>query len=292
MAAITANDVKELREKSGAGMLECKKALEESQGDASKALDWLRQKGIASAAKKASREAKEGLIGVKLEGRQGALVEVNCETDFVAKTDDFKKLIADLAQAALGQSLPADAAQAAAQVLSPALAEQLKATIGKLGENMVASRAAGIEAPAPGGLGMYLHADGKLAAVVALSCEKPASEGSEDFKQLARDLAMQVAGAMPPPLAVSRDQVPKEWLAKEEEIAVAQARATGKPEAILKKIAEGKVQKALQEVSLMDQVYLKEPDLTVAKLLAKVGAQLQDKVTITRFLRMKVGESK
>jgi elongation factor Ts len=127
---------------------------------------------------------------------------------------------------------------------------------------------------------------------VALSCEKPGTEALEEFKQLARDIAMQVAGAMPPPLAVNRDQVPKEWLAKEEEIAVAQARATGKPEAILKKIAEGKVQKALQEVSLMDQVYLKEPDLTVAKLLAKVGAQVQDKLTVTRFLRMKVGETK
>src|SRR5258707_636436 len=110
MASITANDVKELREKSGAGMLECKKALEDNQGDLSKALDWLRQKGIASAGKKASREAKEGLIGIEVDasGRKASLVEVNCETDFVARTDDFKKLVADLGQAALGQGLPSD----------------------------------------------------------------------------------------------------------------------------------------------------------------------------------------
>jgi elongation factor Ts len=286
MPAVSASEVKELREKSGAGMLECKKALEENGGDLSKALDWLREKGIASAAKKASREAKEGLVGLQMDAsrRKAVLVEVNCETDFVAKTEDFKALVSGLAQAALKDGTDA--------LSSPAMVEEVKAAIGKLKENMVVSKSSVLEAPAPGLLGSYLHADGKLGTLVALSCGKAETEGKPAFLELAKDLAMQVAGAVPPALALSRAEVPAEWIAKEREIAEAQAKATGKPEAILKKIAEGKVAKALQEVSLLDQAFIKDPEQSVAQLVSKAASQLGDSVTVKAFARLKVGEAK
>jgi elongation factor Ts len=295
---ISASDVKELRERSGAGMMECKKALEENGGDMAKAMSWLREKGIAAAGKKASREAKEGLVGVKLEGRRAALVEVACETDFVAKTDDFKNLVAGLAEAAFKTaSLSVDPAQAAQSLLtqpSPRLAgksldEEIKAVIGKLGENMFLARAAVLEAPASGGLGTYVHG-GKLATVVALSCGKAETASKPEFEELARDLAMQAAGANPPAVAVSRDRLPADFIAKEKEIALAQARATGKPEAILPKIAEGKVNKVLQEVSLLDQAFIKEPDKTVAGRVAEASKALGDTLKVENFVRLKVGE--
>jgi elongation factor Ts len=296
MAAITALMVKELREKSGAGMLECKKALEQTGGDMAKAMDTLREKGIASASKKAGRAANEGLVGFKLsaDGKSAVLVEVMCETDFVARTADFQGLVASLAQQGLAASLSADPAQAAAELLAlpskalagQTVADEIKAVIGKLGENMSLGRVARIHGEG-GLLGSYVHADNKLAAVVALKAGKP---GDPAVAQLARDLAMQVAGNIPAAQVVRREQVPAAFLAKEQEIAMAQARETGKPAAILPKIAQGKVNKVLQEITLLEQAFVKEPTLTIQALVDQVAKQAGDKLSVESFIRVRVGE--
>jgi elongation factor Ts len=289
MAEITALMVKDLREKSGAGMMECKKALEQTGGDMAKAMDTLREKGIASASKKAGRAANEGLVGLaaSADGKRAVVVEVMCETDFVARTADFQGLVASLAKQALAASLSADPAQAAAELLAIAgVADQVKAVIGKLGENMSLARVASISVDG-GLLGSYVHADSKLAAVVALKAGKP---GDPAVTQLGRDLAMQVAGNIPAAQVVRRDQVAPEFLAKEREIALAQARETGKPEAILPKIAEGKVNKVLQEITLLEQSFIKEPTLTIQALVDQVAKQAGDKLSVEGFIRMRVGE--
>src|SRR5690349_17434936 len=164
MTAVSATMVKDLREKTGAGMLECKKALEESSGDLDKAVKWLREKGIASAAKKAGRAAGEGLIGVKVEGAGGVLLELNCETDFVARTDNYKALVADLTAKAL-KDAPIAAPQAAAEAFFPSVESVVKSAIGSMGENMSLSRVAKIKAGSM--VGSYLHSNGKLATLVA-----------------------------------------------------------------------------------------------------------------------------
>lgn len=300
MAAISATMVKDLREKSGAGMLECKKALEENNGDLGRAMDWLREKGIAAAGKKASREAKEGLVILQLspDAKRGVMVELNCETDFVARTDDFRALAGQFAQQALSEALDADPAKAAEQFLARPFAamagktvdEALKSLIGKLGENMSLPRLAWLEAKGQGILGAYAHADGKLATLVALACGKADTVGKQAFKDLGHDLALQVAGSNPPAMVVSREQIPADFVAKEREIALVQAKATGKPEAILPKIAEGKVNKVLEEITLLSQAFVKDPALKVADLVKKASADLGDPVDVAGFKRLKVGE--
>ena len=286
--AITASQVKELRDKTGAGMMECKKALGETEGDLEKAVTWLREKGIASASKKAGRATAEGLIALKVEGKKAGLAEVQCETDFVAKTEDFQALIAEAADAAL--ALDTDDSKAGGEKVASQLEEKIKATIGKLGENMGLPRAAALEVQGEGGLGSYLHPDGKLAVVVEIGCGKAETASKEAFVELTRDLAMQVAGHIPPAQAVSRDQIPADFIQKEKEIAIAQARETGKPEAMLEKIATGKVNKVVGEVTLLDQVFVKESKTKVNEVVARVAKEVGDELTVKRFVRLKVGE--
>ncbi len=300
MAAISATLVKDLREKSGAGMLECKKALEENGGDLAKAMDWLREKGIASAGKKASRAANEGLVAlhVAADGRKGVMVEINCETDFVARTEDFKALASQLAEQATGEALSTDPAQAASELLARPFARQsgqtveeaLKALIGKLGENMSLARVASLEVKGSGLLAAYRHADGKLGTLVALGCAKADTLSKDDFKSLGHDLALQVAGSNPPALVVKREEIDADFIAKEREIALVQAKATGKPEAILPKIAEGKVNKVLEEITLLEQPFIKEPGTKVGDLLKKAASGLGDTAEVQGFKRLKVGE--
>jgi elongation factor Ts len=289
--SITATQVKELRDKTGAGMMECKKALGETEGDMEKAVTWLREKGIASASKKAGRATGEGLVGllIKDDGTAGALAEVSCETDFVAKTEDFTGLVKLAAETALAQADQDPAA--GGEKVAGVLAEKLKATIGKLGENMALPRAAALKVQGNGALGSYLHPDGKLAVLVELACGKADTVSKKEFKDLARDLAMQVAGHIPPAQVVRKEQIDAAFVAKEREIAVAQARETGKPEAILEKIAEGKVNKVLQEITLLEQVFVKEGKDKISEVVARVAKALGDELTVKRFVRLKVGES-
>ncbi|HXC63919.1 MAG TPA: translation elongation factor Ts [bacterium] len=296
MSAITATSVKELREKSGAGMMECKKALEQSDGDLDAAMKWLREKGAASAEKKAGRATAEGLVAFRVEGGKGVIVEVNCETDFVAKTEQFLALVADAADTAAKTSLPADPTEAAAALAQAkakdgqTLEAHVKAAIAGLGENMALARAAQITVK-QGLLGSYRHSDGKLAALVALECGKADTAAKPEALELAKNLAMQVAGNLPPAEVVSREQISPALIAREKEIAVTQAAlaGAGKPQAIIDKIAEGKVNKVLQEITLLEQPFIMETNLKISDLLKQAGAKLGDTLTISGFVRLKVG---
>ncbi len=290
MSAITADMVKELREKTGAAMMDCKKALSENGGSMEAAVKWLREKGIAGAEKKAGRATAEGLAGVKVEGAKGVIVEVNCETDFVAKTDKFQALVAEAAEAALKASLPADAAAAAAALNAAGMEVKVKDAIAGLGENMALARVASISVK-QGVLGSYRHSDGKLAAVVAMECGKADSAAKPEVVELARNLAMQVAGNLPPAEVVSREQISPELIAREREIAVTQAAqaGAGKPQAIIDKIAEGKVNKVLQEITLLEQPFIMDGNVKIADLLKQAGAKVGDTLSISAFIRIKVG---
>ena len=296
MSAITADKVKELREKSGAGMMECKKALEQNAGDLDAAMKWLREKGAASAEKKAGRATAEGLVAFRIAGPKGVIVEVNCETDFVAKTEQFLALVASAADSAVKSALPADPAAAAAALALEKAADgqtldaQVKAAIAGLGENMALARVASLGVK-QGLLGSYRHSDGKLAALVAVECGKADSAAKPEVLELAKNLAMQVAGNLPPAEVVSREQISPALLAREREIAVTQAQqaGAGKPQAIIDKIAEGKVNKVLQEITLLEQPFIMDTNVKIADLLKQAGAKVGDTLSIGGFARLKVG---
>jgi elongation factor Ts len=295
MTTISADKVRDLREKTGAGMMECKRALEANAGDMDAAIKYMREKGIAGAEKKAGRAAAEGLAGVKVQGNEGVIVELNCETDFVAKTEKFLALLDAATQAGFKQPL-GDAAELAQSALKEKAAdgqtieEHVKTNIAGLGENMVLARVARISVK-QGVIGSYRHSDGKLAALVSVECGNAASAAKPEVLELAKDLAMQVAGNLPPAEVVSRDQVSPALIAREKEIAVTQATqaGAGKPQNIIEKIAEGKLNKVLQEITLLEQPFIKDPNLKIEALVKQVAAKVGDTLTIGGFVRIKVG---
>jgi elongation factor Ts len=270
---ITADSVKQLRERTGAGMMECKKALVESQGDLDAAAEIMRKSGLAKADKKAARVAAEGRIvfAGSADGRSGVLVEVNCETDFVARESDFVAFADDVAAAALaGGATEVEAVLAARGPAGGAtLEERRRGLVAKIGENITVRRLARVSSP--GVLGSYLHGT-RIGAIVAL-------EGGD--AALAKDLAMHVAAINPQ--FVDAGQVPAEQLAKEREILIAQASGEGKPQAIVEKMVEGRLRKYLAEITLVGQPFVKDPDVTVEKLLKQAGAKVK------AFARLEVG---
>ena len=263
MADITASMVKELREQTGLGMMECKKALAESDGDLKKAEDLLRIKSGAKATKAAGRIAAEGMIGsfISVDGKLGALVEVNCETDFVAKNDDFSAFAKEAAKL-VAEHKPADVAALSNLKLASgqAVEEARKALVMKLGENMTLRRMVRFETA--GRLSVYLHGT-KIGVMMDV-------QGGDE--QLGKDLAMHVAASKP--ICVSKEQVSSELLAKEREIYTAQAAESGKPANIVEKMVDGRVMKYLAEVTLLGQPFVKNPDETVEKLLAAKNAKV------------------
>ncbi|RMD79093.1 MAG: elongation factor Ts [Gammaproteobacteria bacterium] len=274
--AITAALVKQLRERTGAGMMECKKALVETGGDLEAAVELMRKAGLAKADKKAGRVAAEGRIAQALaeDRRLGVLVEVNCETDFVGRGEDFVAFAEAVARTALG--LARQGGLSVEALLAAPLAEgeetvdeRRRALVAKVGENITVRRAAALEAPLVAG---YSHG-GRIGVLVGL-------EGGDEA--LGRDIAMHVAASRP--VAVSAEDVPAEVLAKEREIFEAQARASGKPEEIVARMVEGRLQKFLKEVTLLGQPFVKDPERTVGQLLEERGAR------VTGFLRLEVGE--
>jgi elongation factor Ts len=291
---ISAEMVKELREKTGAAMMECKKALGETGGDMAAAVKYMREKGLASAEKKAGRATAEGLAGVKIDGSQGVIAEVNCETDFVAKTEQFIALVNAAAEAGLQQAAgePSAVAQStlSVKVGGESIEDKLKTAIAGLGENMQLARVARISVK-QGVLGSYRHSDGKMASIVALECGKADSASKAEVIELAKDLAMQIAGNLPPAEVISRDQVSAELIAREKEIALTQATqaGAGKPANIIEKIAEGKLNKVLQEVTLLEQAFIKDPNVKIEGLLKQVGGKVGDTLSISAFIRIKVG---
>lgn len=271
--AISAAQVKELRERTGAGMMECKKALVETNGDMDAAIEHLRKTGLAKADKKAGRTTAEGRIALAVseDGSRGVLVEVNCETDFVAKDDNFVAFADRVAALALREQ-PADAkALNGLSLEGGSVEDEAKALVAKLGENVKVRRLAHVSS-GDGTLGSYLHGSriGVLCAV----------KGSDE--SLARDLAMHIAAQRPE--FIGADDVPAEVLGKEREILKAQAADSGKPPEIVEKMVEGRLRKHLAEITLLGQPFVKDPDQTVEKLLKQAGA------TVADFARLEVGE--
>ena len=274
MAQITAALVKELRERTGAGMMDCKKALTAVEGDMDKAIDFLREKGLAAAAKKAGRIAAEGVVGsfVSADGKIGAIVEVNCETDFVAKTDGFKALVEKIA-AHIVATKPADVEALLASELDGQTVEALvTASVAKIGEKIFVRRFALYEAP-EGVVAAYIHGGGKIGVIVEL-------KGGN--AELGKDVAMHVAAANPSYL--ERSQVPAAELEHEKEVLSEQAKNEGKPEKIIEKMVMGRINKYYKEVCLVDQEFVKDPDQTVGKLVKAAGAE------VLAFSRFQLGE--
>lgn len=294
MAEITAQMVKELREKSGAGMLDCKKALTESGGDADKAMQLLRERGAAIASKRSSRVAREGLISIHIadDRRTAGMVELNCESDFVARNDDFKALAQQLAVHVAGLADASNVHQSR-MASGETVEDVLKDIIGKIGENIVLSRAAKVvagDAGRPAGLLFhYIHPPGKIGVLVEIATSKPELAKDPAFEEFARDIAMHVAASAP--LCTRREEVPADVLAQEREIYRNQALNEGKPEKIVDKIVEGRVQKFYAESCLLEQPFAKNPDQKVEEYVKQNAAKFGPDVTVNCFLRYKLGET-
>lgn len=292
MAEISAAVVKELRERTGAGMMDCKKALSETNGDLEKAIEFLREKGLAAAAKKAGRIAAEGLVSayVATGKKVGVLVEVNCETDFVAKNPDFQQFVKDLALV-VAEKNPADNDALAKLKLASGstVAETITGLVAKIGENMNVRRFVRFETKDNGLIDSYIHMGGKIGVLLECSVSKQETLNNPDFLALIKDLTMQVAAAKPE--YVRRDEVPAEVLENEKAIYKAQAMNEGKPEAIAEKIMVGRLDKFYKEVCILEQLFIKDNDKTVTKLLQELNAKLGgENISITRFARFEKGE--
>ncbi len=285
---IPAEMVRELREKTGAGMMDCKKALAESGGDMEAAVDALRKKGLAAAAKKASRIASEGIVAADVAKGSAALVEVNCETDFVAKTDEFREFAGRVA-AAVNERGPKDVEEALGLPVGGEgpLGDLLTEKVAKIGEKISFRRFARFALPpgTPGVIVPYIHAGGKIGVLVELLGAGP---DVAEFAALGKDMAMQVAAANP--LYVSREDVPAGVIEREKAIYREQALAAGKPEKILDRIAEGKLEKYYGDFCLVEQAFIRDPDRRVKDLFREMAAKAGIDVRIGRFARFQVGE--
>ena len=292
---ITAAMVKELRESTGAGMMDCKKALAEAEGDMAAAVDVLRTKGLADLAKKAGRATNEGIIGgyTSEDGAVGVLVEVNCETDFVARNADFKSFVGEVARQVAEQA-PTDVATLLAQPYTTrpdiTVEQLLGETVTKLGENMGIARFVRFErATSTGRIAAYIHGIGNIGVLVELGTDSDTGAASPLIAGLGKDVAMQVAAASP--IAVRRDEVPADVVEHELAIYKAQAAETGKPEPIQEKIAQGRLEKYYKEFCLLEQPFVKNPDITVAQHAEQAGREAGATVEIVRFSRLVLGET-
>jgi elongation factor Ts len=284
--AYTASDVKNLRETTGAGMMDCKKALDET-GDFQKAVDYLRAKGLAAAAKKQSRIAAEGVISAVVKGKIAALVEVNCETDFVAKNEAFQAFANNAANVAVDANL-----STVEQLLEAKTANGLtvkdnisELTI-KIGEKIDVRRVEMMKLEGNGMIGSYVHS-GKIGVLTKLETDKDINS-NEMFKELVKDLCMQIAAADPKFLNAS--EIDETYKAKEAEIYAAQLKEQGKAEAMIPNIVKGKLNKLASEVCLYEQSFVKDPDTTIAKLIEKVSKEIGASIRVTKFMKLNLGE--
>ncbi|MEJ6523790.1 MAG: translation elongation factor Ts, partial [Opitutales bacterium] len=265
MSTVSKDDVLSLREKTGAGLIDCKRALVESNGDIEAAVSILRKKGVASAAKKAGRDAGEGLVAQCLSEDQskGILVEVNCETDFVAKNDDFVSFVTDVARQLL-ENPDVD------------LETQRIEQVAKIGENIRITRSTTLSPVSTGLVESYVHTGGKVAVLLALGTSTSESANSTDVRALAKDLCMHIAATSP--VCVSRDDIPAELVSKEKEIAIAQAE--GKPPQAIEKIVQGKLDKYFSNSCFLEQPFVKDPDHSIKGLLEKTGKEIGAELTV------------
>ncbi|NTU70372.1 MAG: elongation factor Ts [Coriobacteriia bacterium] len=293
MAEITASMVKELRECTGAGMMECKKALVEAEGELETAIDILRTRGLAALAKKAGRATNEGTIAcyVSDDSRVGVLIEVNCETDFVGTNATFTGFVSQLAEI-VGSENPADVetlmglAVPGRDVNVEGLFGEM---VGKLGENMGVARFVREEIGGNGAVATYIHGGGKIGVMATFSFSNADTAGNPAFQTFAKDVAMQIAASQP--MNTNRDEIAADVVEHELAIYRAQAAESGKPEAIQQKMAEGRLEKFYKEVVLTEQVFVKNPDITVSQYAAETGKALGDTLGVVGFERFVLGET-
>ena len=289
---ITAKAVSELRQRTGAGMMDCKKALEETAGDMDTAVEYLRKKGIAKAEKRADRSTSEGIVGGEIfaNGQSGALVEVACETDFVARNEDFGKVVATL----VAQRVHSKAADVDAFLSEPVLsdpsqsvADFVKVASSRTGEAVNVRRVARFDTNENGLVGMYRHHNNKLATLVQVTTSSPAVAQHESTQQLVKFIAEHIAASAP--LAVDRAGVSAEKIESEKRIAEDQARQSGKPEAMIEKITTGKVEAFLKDVTLLPQAWVRDPAVTIAALIKDHAERAGGTITVDRFARLQLG---
>ena len=283
---ITAKSVKELREMTGAGMMDCKKALVETEGNMEKAIEFLREKGLAAAAKKAGRVAAEGIVKtfVSADKKTAGMVEVNCETDFVAANEEFVSF-ADKVAEMVANTSAANVEELLAEKFDgeATVQEALTALIAKLGENMTLRRFAKFNIE-KGAVASYIHGGGRIGVMVEVACDTE----SEILEEVAREVCMQVAAANP--LFLSKEEVDSESLEKEKEIYRVQALNEGKPENIVEKMVNGRIQKYYKEVCLLDQAWVKDGDKSITKYLQEKSKEVVSPITVTRYARFERGE--
>jgi len=277
MTQITASMVKELRDATNVSMMECKKALVETSGNVDEAMKLLRERGMAVAAKRASKEANQGIIAsaVRDGGAITSLAEVNCETDFVARNDSFKAFVADVGQRALDTD----------DSLAEAMSEELIAKIAEIGESIKIRRNTRYILEGTGKVGAYIHMGGKVGVLVDVACGKEETLQNPVFDEVVKDLTLHVAAAAPQ--CVTAADVPEEQIAAERAIFAKQVE--GKPENIIEKIVDGKIKKYFTEICLVDQPFVKEPKQSITRLLEEKGKELDDTLTIRRFVRYQLG---
>jgi elongation factor Ts len=287
---ITASLVKELRERTGVAMMECKKALTETEGDMDAAIKILRERSGAKAEKKASREANEGVVAAKIDdsGKTGILVEVNCETDFVAKNENFQAFVAEIADAVLTSG----AADLEAALASPkgdgTLEEFVKGKVLEMGENLKLRRFERLTLDGEGAVASYIHLGGKVGVLIKVSAGKAETASSDSFKDLVKDLTLHIAATSP--AGLSREDIPADLVESEKDIFRKQMEGQGKPADILEKIIEGKLGKFYSERCLLEQGFVKDPDTTIKDLLAAKGKELDDTIAVSSFIRFGLGE--
>ena len=278
MAEISASLVKELREETGVGMMECKKALVEANGDKTAAIKILRESGMAIAAKKATRTAKQGIIAadISADAQSGRMIEVNCETDFVSKNDNFKAFVAGLLQ---------DAAGVADNAIAETAKAKVDAKVAEIGENIIARRNVTYKVQGTGAIAGYVHLGGKLGVMVEVGCKNAASVQNPAVKALLADLTLHITAVNP--ACITRDQVPAETVNAEKEIYAKQVE--GKPANIIDKIVAGKLEKFYGQICLVEQPFVKDQDKTISAVLAEAGKAAGDEFTIRRFVRWQLG---
>lgn len=288
---ITADQVSKLREQTGAGMMDCKKALVENAGDFQKSVEYLRKKGIASASKKAGRTAKDGTVFalVDQESKAAVLVEVNCETDFVAKTENFQKFVTTIAKH-IAKANPTDATALLAQKIEgdKTVDEVVKEAIATLGENIMVRRFVRYPLTSGKEVKTYIHAGGKVGVLVEANLSNPEKSTHESFLGFMRDISMHIAAASP--LYLKSDEVPAEVVSKEKEIALAQLQGQNKPADVLEKIASGKINKYYEETCLVKQKFVKDDKKTIESLTQEIAKAIGDALHISRFARFVLGE--
>ncbi|MGK0188047.1 MAG: elongation factor Ts [Verrucomicrobiales bacterium] len=292
MAQITAKMVKELRDKTNAGMMDCKSALAETDGDMEEAATVLRKKGIASADKKSARAAKEGVIASSIdsESKSGTLIEVNCETDFVAKNENFQSFV-DRLLSHIAQSDKVDTVEALmAQDIAGeegTVETYVKSKIAEMGENMVVPRFANYSVDGEGVVASYIHMQGKVGVLIEAGCASAGVAQNESFRSLVKDITLHIAASSP--VCITRDEVPSDLVEKEKEIFREQMK--DKPANVIDKILVGKVDKYYSGVCLLEQAFVKDPDKSIGDLLKAKAAELGEEITIRRFTRFAVGET-